>query len=99
MFPSSKDHSVSMDATWRITVHDFVAVGGASTSRTVLQLEQGRDLAVACSSSDRWVTPRLTIDPSAFSAYRIRWPSLCTLKEDQRCVATDSTDIASVHRP
>lgn len=75
MFPSSKDHGIPTDATCRITVHDFVAVGGASTSRTVLQLEQGRDLALACSSSDRWVTPRLAIDSSAFSTYHLRRPS------------------------
>lgn len=56
----------------KITVHDFVAVGSASSSRAALQLEQGRDLVVAYSSTNRWVTPQSTIDPSAFSTFHVR---------------------------
>ncbi|KAF8128583.1 hypothetical protein EV363DRAFT_1170162 [Boletus edulis] len=62
---------------FKIVVHDFVAVGDTSPIRTAQQLEKGRDLAVACSSGNQWVTPQSTADSSMFTLRRERLYQYC----------------------
>lgn len=64
--------SPSPKSKFKITVHDFIPVGSSSTSTAALRLEKGRDLALACASSHRWVMPCSTIDPAAFSTCHVK---------------------------
>ncbi|KIK98883.1 hypothetical protein PAXRUDRAFT_23989 [Paxillus rubicundulus Ve08.2h10] len=82
--PPSSAIDTSVDPSSKLTVHDFVVDLSIMTSSQAFKLEQGRAIASASSSGNRWATPHSTVGPSMF-AVEIRTNKLYeyTLKPPQ----------------